>query len=799
MSGPRRLLLGTAVAAGVLAVAVVLAIQLHHGRRLALVELEDAAERMRARTEDLVARAAAFDAGAALASLPANPRNGEYFLLDAQLEQARISPPAVASESAPAPTGFEFDSAESAGLVPVDGDWHVEDGVLQLEHRPGGYLMAPLELGAGSDVIAEIEVRMRLREGRRATLAWSRRRLSAWPEDEGRIDQIVLDVEPGDAFQVYRVNAEHSLRLPPGRKLRTVFLIPSDVEGDRVEIDYVRFVRKRDQYASPPVGRAYETRGRELRPVVYAGTPRELTWEVRVPRDDPRLDLGLAVLAQADPVHFHVTVQDAEARTRVLTYEVDLADRWHDFTLDLTAWAGQPVSISLGAESLGGNVAFWGSPRLSGAPDEPFHVLFVVEDTLRADYLSAYGHPLDTAPAKARLAERGVLFEYAFSQATKTRPSVPSYMTGLYPTTTGVWQHPDHLDERILTLAEILRSQGFVTASFLQNTNAGPAAGLHQGFGSVRGQRVMGTRPEEIYGDRVLRWIESNRQRNWFVYLHVLDPHGVYDPPEPHDAWYRGREADAAVLEKDELLDPGSVEDPTQEGRRLRYAGEIRNNDARLEAFLRSLDELGVLDHTLIVMQSDHGEHLGERGLWEHHPPGFNSVLRVPLLMAHPGELPAGRRVQEPVELVDVAPTILELAGVPLEPLLLQGDSLLPLIRHPDAPWERLAVSEEVSSYKRHRAHRVRGSLWLGSQHVLRSRHADQRSVWLFDYRSDPGEETPLAIPGHALYERRILRLLREQKRANLALWRALVRGAPADVRLDPESREQLRSLGYVE
>jgi arylsulfatase A-like enzyme len=309
----------------------------------------------------------------------------------------------------------------------------------------------------------------------------------------------------------------------------------------------------------------------------------------------------------------------------------------------------------------------------------------------------------------------------------------------------------------------------------------------------------MGTRPEEIYGDRVLRWIESNRQRNWFVYLHVLDPHGVYDPPEPHDAWYRGREADAAVLEKDELLDPGSVEDPTQEGRRLRYAGEIRNNDARLEAFLRSLDELGVLDHTLIVMQSDHGEHLGERGLWEHHPPGFNSVLRVPLLMAHPGELPAGRRVHEPVELVDVAPTILELAGVPLEPLLLQGDSLLPLIRHPDAPWERLAVSEEVSSYKRHRAHRVRGSLWLGSQHVLRSRHADQRSVWLFDYRSDPGEETPLAIPGHALYERRILRLLREQKRANLALWRALVRGAPADVRLDPESREQLRSLGYVE
>jgi choline-sulfatase len=125
---------------------------------------------------------------------------------------------------------------------------------------------------------------------------------------------------------------------------------------------------------------------------------------------------------------------------------------------------------------------------------------------------------------------RGVQFDWAFSQATKTRPSVPALMTSLYPTATGVWHRSDMLSERHLTLAEIMRSQGFVTASFLQNGNAGPYAGLHQGFSELYDERIMGNASEEIFGERVFSWLEDHRDQNFFLYLHPLDPHAPYDP-----------------------------------------------------------------------------------------------------------------------------------------------------------------------------------------------------------------------------------------------------------------------------
>ncbi len=120
---------------------------------------------------------------------------------------------------------------------------------------------------------------------------------------------------------------------------------------------------------------------------------------------------------------------------------------------------------------------------MSSAPEKPFNVIVMIEDAERADYLSVYGHPTDTTPFKKKLmAERGILFEHAVSQAEKTRPSAGAYMTGLYPTSTGLWYFSDVLSDRHLTWAEILRAQGFLTVAFTQNGNVGPFAGMQQGF-----------------------------------------------------------------------------------------------------------------------------------------------------------------------------------------------------------------------------------------------------------------------------------------------------------------------------
>ena len=776
------------------------ALHLYHRRLLDLAGLERASRSRLERSRALAAAAAHFDPDAALRALGANPRGGGIFRFDERLGEARVAPPGVEPpDSAAALPAFEYEGSDPVPLLPAEGEARVRGGVLEMDFARGGYLVTRGPLDVAGDALAEVEIRIRLERGSGFSLGWSRRRLEGWPDDPDWIDVVPLDVEADGRFHVYRIDARHALRLRPEKRIRTFFLVPSDAEEDRVEIDYVRFVSRRGRFARSAAGLTHETRAGEMRQALFVNAPRELAWDVEVPARGPRLDLGMAVLAGGG-VGFSAVIQEDWRRSEVLARQVAEADRWEDASIDLEPWAGRRVTLRLAAAGRPGEVAFWSNPHLSGTPAERLNVLFVVEDALRADHLSAYGYERPTSPAKERLAREGVLFENAFSQDTKTRPSCPSFMTSLYPSATGVWSFEHRLGERFLTLAEILRSQGWETASFVQNSNAGPAAGLHQGFSHLWGPGLLGRRPEGIYGERVARWIADHGDRNWFVYLHVLDPHGVYDPPAPHDAFYREEGPGRTPAEPDpRLLDPAWVTRPTVEGRRLLYDGEIRNNDEAFGAFLEGLRARGALRDTLVVFSSDHGEHLGEHGQWEHHPPGFAQVLHVPLLMAHP-RLPQGVRTSEPVQLLDVAPTILELAGVDATPLLLQGDSLLPLWRGAPQPAPRLAHSEEATSYQRDRPERVRASLFYRGWHVLHTSHEDRRSVWIFDRRSDSGEERPLATRGlDLLLEPALVGLLRAQKEANLAIWSALAAGAPEEIPLDPEAQEQLRALGYIE
>ena len=577
-------------------------------------------------------------------------------------------------------------------------------------------------------------------------------------------------------------------------------LRPSDRADDVVELDYLRFVPKGLEYAEEPFGRAYEARGDELRPVLYSGTPLALAWEVEVPAQAPRLAFGAGVLNPADPVDFSVRLRAGGEERELFAARVEDPERWHDAELDLSEWAGRRVELVFAGGSAAGNIAFWSNPVLFGAPRERLNVILLLEDTLRADRLSTYGHSRETSPAKDRLAARGVVFEHAFAQAPTTRPSVPSLMTSLYPSATGVWTHEQMLDDRYLTLAEILRHQGFATASFVQNSNAGRSSGLHQGFGALL-ERPATEGHENVYAGPVADWLERNRHRNFFLYLHVIDPHGAYQPPAPWDAWYRALGPGGTPVRRNPKAFDGEVGNPTLETRQALYDGEIRNNDAWLEVLLAQLEALGLLESTLFVFVSDHGEHFGEhrrRGelLDGHRAPGYAQVLRVPLIWVHPGLLPA-RRIEAPVQLVDVVPTLLELLGIDAGELLVQGDSLLPLIRGEEPPWwrDRIALSEEPDAWRGRSDTQISASAFSDRWHLLHSRTLPGPE--LYDYRGDPQEQRPLAGRER---ERQVLeRVLVGMKAANVAIWEAMTRDADGAIRYDPDALEQLRELGYIE
>jgi arylsulfatase A-like enzyme len=652
------------------------------------------------RADSIRQRAPTFDGKAALKALGPSSWNGEYYRLDDHLASARIEDRSASVDEAVASVvgRFEFDGKD-AGNCRVAGDAIIEDGIVELESSGRDQLACRSQSGIPSDSVGTIRFRLKVRSSTALDVGWSRFDLTAWKGNRAiDIDGTTLQTIPDGEFHVYELDAETSIRsrMSPGSRIRTLFLRFREGEEGAIELDFVEVLSRRAAYpkpagvtyyapASPTFGALLMSRGLpagvlapghpELRQGIYSHTSVGLVYDVEVPAERPMLRFGMSVL-EDDPMRFSVSLDVQREAQEIFSRTVSNLDRWVDAEVDLSAWAGKRVGLRLDAESPRGNVAFWSNPTLAGRRRAPFNVLLVLEDTERADHLSLYGYERPTSPVKDRFAADGVVFEWAFSQAPATRPSCPSLMTSLYPSATGVMLG-ETLPSQYVTLAEILRSQGFDTVSFIQNINAGPAAGLHQGFSQLFNLSLGAA---VSYGEPVLDWIRDHRERNFFAYIHAFDPHGVYDPPADFRGWYEELPPGGTPVKRDDVWhDPAWVETPTMEGRRALYDGEIRVNDHYFEQLLEELRRLELLEHTLVIFLSDHGEHLGEHGEWEHHDPGYVQVLHVPLFMVYPARIPKGMRVAEPVQLLDVLPTILDVAGIETTPLLLQGRSLLPL------------------------------------------------------------------------------------------------------------------------
>ena len=758
---------------------------------------------------------------AVLGSLPMNALTGPIYRLDDRLHEAIVvseSTSRTDPDAIDAVFSYEFDTR--GALVAADGrsTLSVADGVLTVEHDGSDYLLNGAEMRIPKDDIGEISIRLRTRSGKHLRMAWSS---NAKPENIW-INRIDIPIVPDGQFHIYSVNAKNAMKGGVGRGLRTgddllhLYIKPSDVDGDRVEIDFIRFISKRSKYLRKPRGAAYETIGKEMRRVLYMLPNQELEYALRVPKSEPRLDFGIGVLLDGEPVTFEVVVRDGPTKIPIFKTTVHDTGRWQEARLDLGTWAGREVALRISVRGSRSNVAFWSNPSVSLRPAKPFRVVILLEDTLRSDYLSTYGYDQSTAPFKDRLMrDQGIVFLNAVSQATKTRPSVPSMMTSLLPSATGVWDFADMLGEQYVTLAEIMRQQGFSTASFVQNGNAGPLAGAHQGFGMLLDSESIGTTPEEILGDRLRSWIAKHRDRNFFLYVHVIDPHGIYEAPPPFDRWYRDTAPGESPQPLHPHLDPGWMEHATTEGRRNLYAGEIRHNDSVIEGFVAFLQELDLFDDTFLIFTSDHGEHLGERNQWEHDPPGFLQVTGVPLMFVYPNRFLGNQRITENVQVMDIMPTVLELAQVHTEDILMQGDSLVDLVEGRRMPeWRnRVTLSEEPSAMDKTRSSRntgvrVFGSMFYRDWHFIASRRFwPRRGYWpesfrlkAFDVADDRQEERSLWSFVPDLYMRyKYTQLLNHVQANGIEAWSRWTNGGDQEYRFDPDVLDQLEALGYVQ
>ncbi|MCG6947622.1 MAG: sulfatase [Acidobacteria bacterium] len=721
------------------------------------------------RSQNLADRAAGFDQERALDDIGIDSSNGTMFRFDEHLGQASYE--SIGS-------GFVGHSATLATLG-VDGESTRLEGVTSWNVDVPMGRIAALEMEIASPLLGRLEIELQ-------------------GDSPGDAVTIELPLVGDGVVHPYRFELFETLApWASERLIRVRFRSRAPRDESPVDIRSVCLLSRQAEYVDSEYGVVHRRHDGETRLSIFQSSSSVMRFTLRGDFGDAvDFVVGGAVLLEGAPVLAEISLIRNGRRYTLLSETIDSGGSWLNWRIPLGKLDADEKVFEFRVTSNAPNVVFWSNPSIVSRPGRPFNVVIVLEDALRADHLSCYGYYRSTTPVKDALAARGARFERCYAQATKTRFSCPSFMTSLYPTATGVegiWNLHGTLDDNYLTLAEVLRRRGFVTASIHQNANAGSPAGLHQGF-SYLFESVLGS-AEELYAGTSMQWIEEHSDRNFFLYLHMADPHEPYHPPEDFRFWFDELEAGLSGGASTTRL---NRQDPRWmlEARRALYDGEIRANDHWFAAFLQRLEDLGIAEHTLLVFMADHGEHLGEHGLWSHHPPGYVQVLNTPLIMVYPPRIQQGIVIDAAVQNLDIMPTILDLAGVDSRPLLMQGESLTPLMTEGAAKgWDRnLAYSEEALLKKSRDENRPCGSVFMGRWHLLDSFHA---RIKLFDLELDPSEENPLRLRREV--SDRIPRFLLDMQQAELEIWRGITGGKENTVVLDPQTISDLKALGYLE
>ncbi len=430
------------------------------------------------------------------------------------------------------------------------------------------------------------------------------------------------------------------------------------------------------------------------------------------------------------------------------------------------------------------------------APDlgAPPNVLLLVVDCLRADHLSVNGYERPTTPSIDALAAESVRFTRTISQASWTRPSLPTILTGLYPSEHGLHTFDESeagsvkspsLSQSVTTVAEALKTRGYRTALIGEQFQLSPRFGLNQGFDFYKNRASDAANIHRNF----FGWLDrTSADQRFFAYLHYLEIHWPYCPPPGVRGTFNDGSSEVRFchkwreLRRDILSGAVTLSEIDKTAMKARYDEELLGLDAKLGELFAELKERGLWDTTLVVLTSDHGEEFYEHGSMGHGQSLHRELIDVPLVFKPPAAWRAegGRAVDALVELRNVTPTVLEAAGAP--PLGVDARSLVPWItgRPPDGDPAAFGVAE------------AQDQVVIRTADLKLIARRDGTAFELYDLTADPGETADVTRQRRGELQR---------LRSYLEAWREDLRPAAAteSQEIDPETLEGLKALGYVE
>lgn len=608
--------------------------------------------------------------------------------------------------------------------------------------------------------------------------------------------------------------------------IRVLRLYPALVRESAVVRRAVLVPREPEYIADHVLSRGWVSLGQQYRRCWRLVGPGSREVNLRLPGSPSALRCALGCLVAETQAELVVELETASGAVCQLVKERAMppGSGWRELAADLTKWAGEQVTLRFRVDGGDpGAVTLIGSPALLPAvaettDDRPPNIMVILVDTLRADRLSLYGDGERTSPHLDRLARQGVVFTSAVAPSSWTLPSVAALLTGRYPGELKVGGGQGaKLAKGIPTLAEGFALAGYDTAGFSANFILNPFHGYARGFDAFYLAPVKQySMPAADLNQRALDWLGQRSERPFFCYLQYMDPHSPYSPPgsdrfSPSNAeTFQPRKADGyregdiygLIIGREELESTDHVS-----GVARCYEDEVCYVDFQIGRLIAALDRQGLLERTVVAVVADHGEELHDRGFWSHGYTLYDEQLHVPMIVSLPPGLSgqphtaaAGQRIHTPVSLVDLFPTLFQLAGVETAEMPPEARNLF------DAPVERGLISETWAG-----GVPPRFSLRQGPyKYVLFNRDAvgeevpDQypgRWIWdngpaaeeLYHLENDPGEQHNLAAELPEVAQR-----MRQELERRFGAAAVLASGTAKDEKMDKDTEERLRALGYI-